>query len=314
MKNRRQITSTSHRIPVQIGDVGCSIECYDRRISGRLKKIYAGFLSHKQADIRIELDTIQRFGVPPVDIKSDSVKIIKSFEEISMICSFNTCQPFISRPNVRVVMERKQFNPGHGYKFMNWLLRNAYYTVKNKRHRDILPAMLIHACGIIRKRHLLIFTGPSGIGKTTIARMCGNEHGKVANDEMLLITGVETDGSRLMAQGLPIIGGVRQRSHVKVPVLCVMTLKQAQRTSIRPLDRVEAYLRIMRQIVAPTDLIENDDTKTMITKVTGFADSLTKAVPCYELEFTLEEEPLWKAVEEIEESLMTGESKVWRAQ
>jgi hypothetical protein len=154
----------------------------------------------------------------------------------------------------------------------------------------------------------MIFTGPSETGKTTIARLCGNEYGKVVNDEMLLVTGAEPDGARLMTQGVPIIGGVAQRLNVKAPPSCVLMLKQAQKTSIRPLDRVEAYRRFLRQVITPLGVIEPDDIKTMLTEVTRFSDEMTKAVPFYELEFTLEKEPLWRAVGEIEESLVKGEA------
>jgi len=270
MKNKLQTSSHNYRIPVQIGDVCCSIDCSNSRISSHLKKIYAEFLSSDPVDINIELETIQRFRYLQVDTKPPSAKIIKSFEQISLICSVNTDKPALAGPGVRVEIERQQLNPSHGYKFMNWLLRNTYYTVHNRKPGVARSAMLVHSCGIFRKRGVIVFSGPSGIGKTTIARLCGSEHGKVINDEMLLVSKGDTDGGRLMVQGIPIIGGVTRRLNVKAPLTCVMLLKQAPRTSIRPLDRVEAYLRIMRQVVAPMDLIEPDDMKAMLTEITGF--------------------------------------------
>jgi hypothetical protein len=129
---------------------------------------------------------------------------------------------------------------------------------------------------------------------------------------MLLLTGTLQHGDSLITQGVPIIGGVSQRLNVKAPPACIMMLKQAEKTSIRPLDRVDAYLRLMRQMIAPRVLIDTDDTAAMLAETTRFADILTKALPCYELEFTLEKAPLWETVAEIEEELMKGEPVTWR--
>ena len=183
-----------------------------------------------------------------------------------------------------------------------------YYTGLWKKYQDNLPAMLVHACGILRKGKLMIFTGPSETGKTTIARSCGTEHGQVVNDEMLLVSGAGINGAGLITQGVPIIGGVEQRLNVKAPLACVLMLKQAKTTSVRPLDRAEAYRRFLRQVIMPRELVRPDDNTAMLTEVARFSDLMTKTVPFYELEFTLEKDPLWKAVDEIEESLMKGKA------
>jgi hypothetical protein len=270
--------------------------------------LYADFLSDKPTDISIELDIIEQLSTPYIESALPPAKILKWGEYIAAICRVNGDKSASASPSIKVTVERQQFAPQLGFKIMNLLLPASYYTVHNKKHRDSLPAMLVHACGILRKGQLMIFTGPSETGKTTIARLCGNEYGEVVNDEMLLVTGEGPDGGRLMTQGVPIIGGVAQRLNVKSPPVCVLILKQAKKTSIRPLDRVEAYLRFMRQVITPRGLIEPDDNKAMLTEITRFSDEMTKAVPFYELEFTLEKEPLWRAVGEIEESLMKGEA------
>jgi len=190
---------------------------------------------------------------------------------------------------------------------MNLLLAAFYCMVLRVKYQENFPAMLVHACGILRKGKLMIFTGLSGTGKTTVARLCGNEHGQVVNDEMLLVTGAGIDGAGLMTQGIPVIGEVAQRLNIKAPPACVIMLKQAQKTSIRKLDRVEAYRRFLRQVILTQNLIGPDDNKAIFTEIARFSDLMTKAVPFYELEFTLEKEPLWQAVGKIEESLMKGQ-------
>jgi hypothetical protein len=302
-------TSSGRSITVRIGDVCCALVSQDREVSGHLKKLYTGFLTDRPADITLELDIVERIDTPPVEPAPPSTKIFKWGEYVAAICSEVTDNTTDAVPCIRVMAERLQFDPRYGCKIMNLLFPSVYYTMYNRKFSEKPPAMLIHACGILREGKLVIFTGPSETGKTTIARLCGSKYGKVINDEMLLVAG-RTTGSGLTIQGIPIIGGVKQRSDIKATPVCVMMLKQAKTTSVRPLDRLEAYLRFLRQIIAPRHLTEPDDIKAMLTETSGFADILTKAIPCYELAFTLDKEPLWQAVAETEESLRKGKVTV----
>jgi hypothetical protein len=304
-----QITSSSRAITVRIGDVCCALVSQDKEISGHLKRLYASFLTDKPADITLELDIVERIDTPPVDPTPPSTKIFKWGKYIAAVCRDVTDKAIDAVPRVRATAERLQFDPRYGCKIMNLLFPSVYYTIYNKKFSEKPRAMLIHACGILREGKLVIFTGPSETGKTTIARLCGNKYGQVINDEMLLVT-EGTNRSGLMIQGIPIIGGVKQRSNIKAPPVCVMMLKQAEKTSVRPLDRVEAYRRFLRQVITQRHLLEHDDIKTMLTKTSEFADILTKAIPCYELAFTLDKEPLWQAVAETEESIRKGKITV----
>ena len=294
----------SNRIlSVQIGDVCCSIICHDDKTSAYLRQIYANFISGKAADITIELDVMESFSSRHIESIKPPEKILKWGEQVAAICRVNGDKPASVGQSVRITVEKQQLTAQSQYKVMNTLLSAAYYTVQHGRHPDTLLAMVLHACGIIRKDRVMIFTGPSETGKTTIARLCSNEHGRLVNDEMVLLSGAGIGSRKYLVQGIPIIGGIPQRMNEAALPACVMMLKQSKRTSIRPLDRVEAYLRFIRQIIAPRDLIKPDDTKVMLSEISQFSDDFTKSVPFFELEFTLDKGPLWKAIDEIEQVL-----------
>jgi hypothetical protein len=301
------IPSRNHQMRVQIGDICCSISCRDGEVFGYLHELYRNFLSECPADIHIELDVVEQFTTQMIDSALSQGKVVG--EDYGIVAMYRLPEDEATTMNgaISVTVEKRQFNPRFGFKIMNLLLPPSYYTACSRKHHDGLPAMLVHSCGILRRGQTLLFAGPSEMGKTTIARLCGDEHGHVVNDEMLLISLSGSDSSLLTVQGVPIVGGVAQRLNVKAPLACVLMLKQAQRTSIRSLTRLEAYLRFMRQVIAPRCFNGRpDDTKTMLSRTAEFSDCVTKTVPFYELQFTLDRETLWREVAEVEESLMKG--------
>jgi len=89
---------------------------------------------------------------------------------------------------------------------------------------------------------------------------------------------------------------------VSAPLACVLLLKQSDRTALNRLNRTEAYLQFMRQVIAPRDF-EGRTKRAMLSQVAEFSDMVTNVVPFYELEFTLNQRALWKTINKLEKSL-----------
>jgi hypothetical protein len=174
------------------------------------------------------------------------------------------------------------------------------------KYNGNLPAMLVHACGIFRRGQALVFTGPSEAGKTTIARLCGERDGELINDEMLLISRPTSNGNGISVQSAPIIGRFPPQRSVTTPLRCILLLKKSSKTTVRCLERVEAYLRFLRQIITPV-YIGQSDVRTVLSLMAAFSDEVTGTTPVYELEFTLDGEPLWQVIAELESSLAKKE-------
>jgi hypothetical protein len=78
-----------------------------------------------------------------------------------------------------------------------------------------------------------------------------------------------------------------------------MLLKKSKKTLIHRLDRVQAYLRFMHQIITPV-YIGQRDKRAVLSLMAGFSDEVTRTIPIYELEFSLDAESLWRVVGELE--------------
>jgi len=185
----------------------------------------------------------------------------------------------------------------------------AYYSgCKIKYDGTNPPALFLHACGIIRHDKMVLFAGPSEIGKTSIARLCGNRHGEVINDEMVLVSRPGLHGIGMIAQGAPIIGGVSQMRNIAAPINCIFLLKQGSKTRVNHLDKTAVYLSLIRQVINPAYIGQRGG-REVYTMMADFSADLVENIPIYELEFTLDEAALWRTIEELEETLGKVERK-----
>ena len=150
--------------------------------------------------------------------------------------------------------------------------------------------------------YVILFAGPSGVGKSTIAKFCDGEYGQVLNDEAVLLHRPQHSTNTLMVEGIPIIGELPKRLNVAAPLRAVILLKQGKFTSLRRLDKMEAYLRFMRQIANPA-FIGQMDKRAVYKLITDFSSEVTGAIPFYELEFTLDRTLLLEVLNELGASL-----------
>ena len=165
--------------------------------------------------------------------------------------------------------------------------------------------MLVHSCGILREGQVLLFTGPCEVGKTTVGRLCSEDFGTMLNDEMMLVSWPQTWERSVLARSAPIFGELPFGSSVIAPLSSVFILKKSQRTALRRLERIEAYLRFLRQVMSPADF-NNPDTRTKISCMDLFASEVTRTTPFFELEFTRDRYLLWDVEAGHKELMVRG--------
>lgn len=281
----RRVPSVNRTLGVEIGSICCALRCPDDRLLRRLGGLYRNFLTERTPDITIDLE------------KVPNTKEVPGGDGTGL--DFNV---LVDRPDVYIAeMDCEPAESDAGFKCVNRLFYLAYYTACLEKYGGNPPAMLVHACGILRFGRAFVFTGPSESGKTTIAGMCGEKDGRVINDEMVMVS-PRDGGGAASVRSVPIIGGFPPGINIAVPLSCILLLKKGSRTRVCPIEPVDSFLQFIRQIITPS-YIGQQGLRTALSIVADFSQEITGSVPVYELEFTMDSGSLWREIEALEEKL-----------
>ena len=294
---------------IQIGSIRCAMILGNPETYIEWKQLFSEFITEGPADITIDLEVTNRVNsdyLPEVLYNTIFSHEGGRFWTNSSIISG---QYDLSRSLISITAERELGNTDSEYNYLNRLVTLAYYSgCKVKYNGSTPPAFLLHACGIVRQGKAILFTGPSEVGKTSIARLCGDRHGEIINDEMVLVFRPRADGTGIAAQGVPIIGGVSQRRNITAPISCIFLLKQSRETRVNSPSKTEVYLSLIRQVINPAYIGQRGG-REVYSLMADLSTELVDNVPIYELEFTLDEATLWRTIEELEETFGKDERK-----
>jgi hypothetical protein len=280
---------------VRIGDVNCAVTSRDEAVYQGLEKLYDRFLCHDPADIYIDINAAGPSGCGGLTADVPEHNFLKVGSEVMAV--YHASRRPEGEYHVNIEVDQERLDPRRGFKIMYLVMPRAYYTARPA------GAMLVHSCGILRRGHILLFIGPSGAGKSTVASLCGDEDGRVVNDEMMAVFATNGHTGRPVAQGLPILGDISCGFNASSPLAAVFLLKHSPHTAVHRLDRLEAFLAFMRQVIASRRFDTNNDTARIIAENIDFSDRISRAVPFFRLEFNLDGAGLWEAIEETEVGL-----------
>lgn len=301
MKKKIQLCM-KNEIQLRIGSVCCTLRCQDAddcRKLMKLKRLYRNFLTWPPADVTVELTGTDRLSPEDLNTALYDNKFVHESNIFRSTSQVVDGQYDLTRGYIKITGERGLANPDIECNHLNQLLSLAYYTACKIKYDGHPPAMIVHACGILRSGQAFLFTGPSDAGKTTIAGLCGKRDGKVINDEMLLVWRPGQNGNGINVESAPFLGKYPSQRNVKAPLRCIFYLKQGNETGTRRLERSEAYLKFMRQVITPA-YVGQKDKRAVLSLMSEFSDEITRVIPIYELEFNLDGKSLWQIVEQFE--------------
>jgi hypothetical protein len=259
----------------------------------KLRSEYAPFLVDREPDVWIDLDAPKSLTIPEVQHVVDN--LTTSFDGRRFATDPEMIECIVDWSNwvVSFTVEREVFDPRIDYKPMNLLFRGIYYAIHKWKRRAVPDAYLVHGCGLLDERKGgYLFTGPSGIGKSTVAKLAQSR--AVMNDEAVLVRRQE---GRYRIEGTPLEGDLRPTSNSSADLAAIFFLKQAIDVSVRKLGVVDACTRLLGQVMETTPLFDTSGNGSMDERM-GVCATLAESVPVYELCFR-RDASFWAAVEAI---------------
>ena len=150
--------------------------------------------------------------------------------------------------------------------------RIYYFCVNYLLKQGVLH---LHSSFVLYKDKALVFTGPSGIGKTTQAELWRDFQGAlIVNGDACLLRRME-DGWH--AFGTPVHGSSPYCENREAPLSALVVLKQGKENRLERLDAFSALSECLPEFYRPRMDPETEDTFWKA------ADSLFREIPVYKL-------------------------------
>lgn len=155
-----------------------------------------------------------------------------------------------------------------------------YISTGEDFFRKIIPygSMMLHACTALVGDRAYLFSGPSGVGKSTHVALwekyLGKERVLILNDDKPVL---RMDGKNVLAYGVPWCGSAGIGINTCAPVAGICFLKQGNADRIYRMEGVKAVHAVLSQTVRDLDAKEMECLLNTI-------EDLIVRVPIYEME------------------------------
>ncbi len=141
----------------------------------------------------------------------------------------------------------------------------------------------LHSSAIVYKNEAILFSAPSGTGKSTHARLWKerfNDEVDWINDDKPLL---KLENEKVFVYGAPFSGHYRANMNQKYPLKAIIFLQQGATNDVRKLDEKEALQKIMTNILRPKEEIVWDQSLSII-------NDIIKNISIYSLDATMNQE------------------------
>ncbi len=140
-----------------------------------------------------------------------------------------------------------------------------------------MGGVMMHSSCVMAEGKVMLFSGMSGAGKTTLARLWREHGATILNDERNLL---HPRNGVVRAGASPWHGEENQVNPVTGPLTAIFFLKQASINQLRPMPLTESLGRMMTTAFVPV-YIPDGPARTL-----DACAAILEKVPAYELSFT----------------------------
>ena len=272
-----------HETFLRIAGITIAIRCGDQRVDCRHEGLAALFtIDPAPADVALDVVFLDHYEPPRGDLLFDSGGVWRSFAEddgVRIECRWDALGP---NP-YKVATFDRDFTRGTIRIGLTKPIDPLEYPLDELLVSNLLArgrGVELHGCGVIDhagRGHL--FVGQSGAGKTTTARMWGDDAREIISDDRIVIR--EHDGV-LWMYGTPWHGEAELASPSRVPLSGVYLLTQAPSNELRELPAAVAVARLFGCTFPPFhDAAAIEFTMSMLERIVA-------RVPVREFRFTLD--------------------------
>jgi hypothetical protein len=256
------IPRTTEAVSIEIGGMAIALRTPHALLRGLIKDRYAGFVGNSSSPhFEFDIDLYEPSESTPADSELE-VKI-EAGEWLLRRGDFRARW----HPDTRHGYIRQSYSPYA----IDCVLRIVHSLILAKQ-----GGFLVHAASAICGGKAFLFSGVSGAGKTTIARLAPRD-ATVLTDE---ISYVRRAGNRYLAYGTPFAGELaRVGENQSAPLSALFLLEKGLQNKIEPIAPTQAVQRLLRNILFFADDAE------LVKLVFQSACEFASLVPIHRLVF-----------------------------
>ena len=153
--------------------------------------------------------------------------------------------------------------------------------------------LVMHAASVLYDDKAYLFSAPSGVGKSTHARLWAREYGILTLNGDVAIIEVKDEGKKLIFHGCPWCGtsGIYCNKSVEIGAIAFLSRNQSNRITL--LDKEDVGMRLLENHFVP---FLNKD---IVTKVTVMINRISNNIEAYLLECNKENDAAKLAKEKM---------------
>jgi hypothetical protein len=279
-------------ITIQFGPYSFGFQCSAENLSKLLSEKFEKHPSSGPPDLVFEVflnESASLVSVREISIEGLSALYVngRRFSFVQDIIKGE----FSNERDCRLWLKKEAFE-NYWCSLFDIFLTRCFYHLERRSPSNGLAHAISHASAVERKGRGFLFPAPSETGKTTVASLL--DSGIVLQDEAVIVSKRKRGWS---IESTPLTGKFPDYQNGRSELNAFFILIQDTKVRVRKVKKFAAYNWLLRQLVLPVTLLDNDKRKGFELNDRLCFD-LISSVPCYELSFP-KSGGFWEAIEEV---------------